>query len=64
MKKISLFILFILLSTTIFSCTTDDADNDSNSSAKVKTTIEPTKALAIYEEGPGDDPMPITPPKK
>ena len=64
MKKIISLSILTLISVTSFSCTADDVENTSNSTAKVKTTIEPTKAQASYEEGPGDDPIPITPPKK
>jgi peptidoglycan hydrolase CwlO-like protein len=62
MKKNLLLSLLALVSVTSFSCTADDVVSESNSSVKVKTTIELTK-LQASEEGPGDQPIIIHPPK-
>jgi hypothetical protein len=63
MKKILLFSILILVSVISFSCTADDVENTANSTAKLKTTVQPTKVQANYEEGPGDDTVPVKPPK-
>jgi hypothetical protein len=64
MKKLILLSSLVLISTSLFSCTADDVENTSNSTAKVKLTNEPTKVQASYEEGPGDDPINVNPPPR
>ncbi|MDR7371325.1 hypothetical protein [Flavobacterium aquidurense] len=53
-----------LLSLTIFSCTNDDETSDNKSATEVKKEITPTSPSYASEEGPGDDPVIIDPPKK
>lgn len=61
MKKIFILGAFALLSTTLFSCSADENETtDKNAEAK-KAIINKTTPVAI--EGPGDDPVPIKPPK-
>jgi hypothetical protein len=54
MKKLILMGTFVLLSTTLFSCTADDYEDQQN-----KKVEKPA-----YADGPGDDPVIIQPPKK
>jgi hypothetical protein len=53
MKKLFILGAFILSSTTIFSCTSDDTQ-------EVKTAINPT--TPSYADGPGDMPIIVPPP--
>lgn len=55
MKKIFLLGAFVLLSTTLFSCTADEYDD-------VKKEINPAKPT-YGDGGPGDDKLPPPPPK-
>lgn len=54
MKKIFLMGAFVLLSTTLFSCTADEFDEVK----KEVNPIQPTYA----DDGPGDQPVPLPPP--
>jgi hypothetical protein len=62
MKKLLLMGAFALLSTTLFSCTADEYET-----AETKTDIKkevPTEGTqADVPPGPGDDTMPVKPPK-
>ncbi len=53
---------FALLSTILFSCTADDSET-ADTKTEIKKDAIPVQADAP-PDGPGDDPMPITPPKK
>ncbi|MNL82816.1 hypothetical protein D3C87_2102930 [compost metagenome] len=60
MKKIFLWGAFALISSTLFSCSADELE-----AAEQKTEIKkeiPTEGQAS-EPGPGDDPIPVPPPK-
>jgi hypothetical protein len=68
MKKIFLLGAFALLSSTIFSCTADDiqTDNKTTGITEAKKSINPATVgtgQVNAEEGPGDQPVIITPPK-
>lgn len=68
MKKLFLLGAFALLSSTIFSCTADDVqkDNKTTETTGAKKDINPAVAgteQADVEEGPGDQPVIISPPK-
>ena len=65
MKKLMLLSALALVTTTLFSCTADAIESDTKSESKVaKTEITKEKLQLSYEEGPGDDPVIIDPPKK
>jgi hypothetical protein len=69
MKKIFLLGAFALLSSTIFSCTADDiqADTKTTGISQVKNNINSEVVeteQANVEDGPGDQPVIIYPPKK
>lgn len=53
---------FALLSTTLFSCTADEFET-AETKTEIKKDSIPVQA-DVPPDGPGDDPMPITPPKK
>lgn len=63
MKKIFLLGVFALLSTTLFSCSADEDASDNQSQNQIKKEVNTVNASAS-EEGPGDDPVIIQPPKK
>jgi hypothetical protein len=68
MKKIFLLGAFALLSSIIFSCTADDNQTDNKSAGTTEATksIDPTVVgtqQANVEDGPGDQPVIISPPK-
>ena len=50
-----------LLSLTIFSCTAEEFETEAKKSEIQK--VIPTNTQAT-ENGPGDDPVPVVPPKK
>lgn len=52
---------FALLSTTLFSCTADDYET-AETKTEIKKEIPAQETQA--EQGPGDQPIIITPPKK
>ncbi|MFB9076753.1 hypothetical protein ACFFLS_23940 [Flavobacterium procerum] len=56
MKKIYIAGFFILFTAIMVSCTSDD---DS-----IETKTKTSKEVLYVKEGPGDDPVPIEPPKK
>jgi len=61
-----LFILsaFALLSTTLFSCTAEEFEK-AETKTEIKKDSIPNAIQADYPpEGPGDDPVPVKPPKK
>lgn len=61
MKHLFILSAFALLSTTLFSCTADEFE-----AAKTKTEIQKDSIPAQADApppGPGDDPMPVKPPK-
>jgi len=60
MKKLFLLGTFALLSTTLFSCTADEYKTADNKAEIKKTTLQ----ASGEDEGPGDEPIPISPPKK
>jgi hypothetical protein len=63
MKKLFLLGTFaLLLSTTLFSCTADEFET-AETKTEIKKDSIPVQA-DVPPDGPGDDPMPITPPKK
>lgn len=55
MKKLFILGAFVLLSSTVVSCTADDYD-------EVKKEVKPT--VPAYADGPGDSPIVVPPPKK
>ncbi|WP_166924057.1 hypothetical protein [Flavobacterium poyangense] len=62
MKKLIYLGTFALLTTTLFSCTADEYETaDKKTEIKKENLKNETQAT---EEGPGDDPVPIKPPKK
>ena len=54
MKKLIMWGAFALLTTTMISCTADENED-------VKTT---KPAVPAYADGPGDQTIPVPPPKK
>jgi hypothetical protein len=62
MKKLLLMGTFALLSTTLFSCTADEFET-AETKTEIKKDSIPVQADAP-PDGPGDDPVNITPPKK
>lgn len=62
MKKLIYLGTFALLTTTLFSCTADDYETaDKKTNLKKESLKYETQAT---DEGPGDEPIPIKPPKK
>lgn len=55
---------FALLSATLFSCTADEETSDNKSTTEAKKEVNPSVPSYASEEGPGDDPVIIDPPKK
>lgn len=65
MKKLFLLGTFALLSTTLFSCTADEYETtDKKIEIKKNNNLKDTIQASGEDEGPGDAPVPITPPKK
>jgi len=62
MKHFIILSAFALLSTTLFSCTADEFET-AETKTEIKKDSIPVQAN-VPPDGPGDDPMPITPPKK
>jgi len=62
MKHFIILSAFALLSTTLFSCTADEFET-AETKTEIKKDSIPVQA-DVPPDGPGDDPMPITPPKK
>jgi len=62
MKKLLLMGTFALLSTTLFSCTADEFET-AETKTEIKKDSIPVQADAPLD-GPGDQPIIITPPKK
>ena len=52
-----------LLSLTIFSCTADEFETTAKKTEVKKEITKPNATQATGEEGPGDDPINIKPPK-
>lgn len=59
MKKLMILGAFALLTTTLFSCTADELDTPATKEVQKKINPVPS-----YADGPGDDPIPVLPPKK
>lgn len=53
---------FALLSTTLFSCTADEYETAETKTEIKEIPLDGIKA-ELPEQGPGDDPVNITPPK-
>jgi hypothetical protein len=53
MKKLLIMGVFALLCTTLFSCTADEYETQTNK-----------KTVPTYADGPGDATIPVPPPKK
>lgn len=66
MKKIFLFGVFALLSTTLFSCTADEFETTAEKTEAKKETIlsNELNAISLEQEGPDDDQVNVKPPKK
>jgi hypothetical protein len=62
MKKLFLMGTFALLSTTLFSCTADEYETAETKTEIKEIPLDGIKA-ELPEQGPGDDPVNITPPK-
>jgi predicted aspartyl protease len=60
MKKLFLLGTFALLTTTLFSCTADELGIEGKKT-EIKKPIITADGTA---QGPDDDPVPVTPPKK
>ena len=60
MKTLFLMGAFVLLTTTLFSCTADELET-AKKKTEIKKDIIPGAGTA---QGPDDDPVPVTPPKK
>ncbi|TCN59844.1 hypothetical protein D0809_07935 [Flavobacterium circumlabens] len=59
MKKLMILGAFALLTTTLFSCTADELETPATKEVQKKINPVPS-----YADGPGDDPIPVDPPKK
>ncbi|WP_417939884.1 hypothetical protein [Flavobacterium sp. RS13.1] len=59
MKTLFLMGAFALLTTTLFSCTADEYET-----AEKKNEINKPIPAENTAQGPDDDPVPVTPPKK
>lgn len=55
MKKLFIWGAFALLTTTLFSCTADEYETQTE---KINKPVTP-----LYAEGPGDAPIKVPPPK-
>ncbi|WP_264537300.1 hypothetical protein [Flavobacterium sp. N1736] len=64
MRHFIILSAFALLSTTLFSCTADEFETAETKTEIKKDSIPNDSIQASEPDGPGDDPMPITPPKK
>jgi len=64
MKKSIILSVFALLSTTLFSCTADEFETAETKTEIKKDSIPNTIQADYPPEGPGDDPVPVKPPKK
>ncbi|MEZ0183051.1 hypothetical protein AB9T89_12470 [Flavobacterium oncorhynchi] len=65
MKTLYLLGACALLSTTLFSCTADEFETAVEKTEIKKTVIPANETQATGEdEGPGDDPINVKPPKK
>jgi hypothetical protein len=65
MKKLLLFGVFALLTTTLFSCTADEYEADKTSGKTDTKIISAPDTPAQALEGPEDDPITVpVPPKK
>jgi len=65
MKKLFLLGTFALLSTTLFSCTADEYETtDKKTEIKKNNNLKDTIQASGEDEGPGDEPIPVNPPKK
>ena len=65
MKKLLFLGAIALLSTTVFSCTADEYETtDKKTEIKKYNNLKDTIQASGEDEGPGDAPVPITPPKK
>jgi len=62
MKKLFILGVFALLSTTLFSCSADENET-ADTNAKVEKAINSNSTTKVADDGPGDDPVPIKPPK-
>jgi hypothetical protein len=60
MKNLFLMGAFALLTTTLFSCTADESETVAKKT-EMKKDVIPTEGVA---QGPDDDPVPVTPPRK
>jgi len=64
MRQLFILSAFALLSTTLFSCTADEFETAETKTEIKKDSIPNTIQADYPPDGPGDDPIPITPPKK
>ncbi|MFH6934765.1 hypothetical protein [Flavobacterium sp. YO12] len=65
MKTLYLLGACALLSTTLFSCTADEFETAVEKTEVKKEITQPNETQATGEdEGPGDDPINVKPPKK
>jgi len=64
MKNLFVMGAIALLSTTLFSCTTDEYETAETKTEIKKDSIPNTIQADYPPEGPGDDPVPVKPPKK
>ena len=64
MKTLYLLGACALLSTTLFSCTADEFETTAKKTELKNDNTKPDATQASEPDGPGDDPINVTPPKK